>query len=161
MSYLYYMLNNDKEIIQWLKIFEDCVQRLDYAQARSLFLPDCYCFGSQARKIVSLDDLVEDQWKQVWPNIKNFGFNYALLDCRISEAKDMASAICPWHSVGFHPDGRSFERGGRATIILGKDAPGGRWRAYHTHYSLNPGTPQNTLKQNSSASISVARFELR
>lgn len=139
------MKNSSPEILGWLKTFEQCVQDENYLAARALFHPDCYCFGSKAKRTFSLEDLIENQWKKIWPNIQDFCFDFELLQYRVSESEDLATVVCPWHSVGFHADGRSYPRDGRVTLIFLKDPTHRRWLAYHTHYSLNPGTPTKTI----------------
>jgi hypothetical protein len=49
-----------------------------------------------------------------------------------------------WSSDGFHPNGDKFERGGRATIGLGRQKIGDPFVATHTHLSLNRGTPDRS-----------------
>jgi hypothetical protein len=49
-----------------------------------------------------------------------------------------------WTSDGFHPNGDRFERGGRATIGLGRKKIGDPFVATHTHLSLNRGTPDRS-----------------
>jgi len=55
----------------------------------------------------------------------------------------MAVAITPWTSTGFHGDGSTFDRPGRATIVLAKQ-PDGRWLGVHSHMSLARGVPQDS-----------------
>ena len=43
----------------------------------------------------------------------------------------------------FDADGNSFNRPGRATVILQKFEE--NWLAVHTHFSLLPGTPYKTF----------------
>jgi len=52
----------------------------------------------------------------------------------------MAAVIAPWTSTGYHPDGNSFPRPGRATMVFSKNADG--WLCIHSHMSLNRGVPQ-------------------
>jgi ketosteroid isomerase-like protein len=56
----------------------------------------------------------------------------------------MATVIAPWTSTGYHADGQSFPRPGRATMVFSKvlsDQAGG-WLCVHSHMSLNRGVPQ-------------------
>ena len=81
-----------------------------------------------------LDHLAADQWMNVWPRIRDFTFR--LDEVRAGCADGLLWAACPWDSRGTRPDGTTFERPGRATVILVHD--GERWRAAHTHFSLYP-----------------------
>jgi hypothetical protein len=57
----------------------------------------------------------------------------------------MAVAIVPWVSTGIGADGTRFDRPGRATIVLERDAITDPWVGTHTHFSLARGVPQNTF----------------
>ena len=54
--------------------------------------------------------------------------------------------MVPWRSVGYDAGGAPFQRHGRVTIVLTRASSHEPWRAYHTHYSLNPGTSQTTAR---------------
>jgi hypothetical protein len=45
-------------------------------------------------------------------------------------------AICRWGSIGHDPNGATFDRPGRATVIL--ERRDGALKALHTHFSLVP-----------------------
>jgi hypothetical protein len=45
------------------------------------------------------------------------------------------------HPTGYYPDGRPFDRRGRATISFTRPSIGDPWIATHTHMSLFRGTP--------------------
>jgi len=136
----------ENEIHCWLKKFALCVRALDFESGKKMFLQEIYCFGSIASTLSGIDDLVENQWKQVWPNISDFDFDYKNLHFKLSDNNNFACILCPWTSTGCHPGGNSFQRPGRLTLILIKDESQNKWLAYHTHYSLNPGTPPKTHK---------------
>jgi len=53
-----------------------------------------------------------------------------------------AWGIATWTSTGFHENGTSFHRPGRATVIL--ERRNHHWVSVHTHFSLNPGTSPRT-----------------
>ena len=135
-----------KEIKQWLTDFTDCVQKLDFERGKTMFSVSSWCFGSYAEILNSLDDLVENQWKQIWPNITDFAFNLDKLHCQFSQDYHMACVMAPWVSTGYRLDGMTYNRPGRVTIILIKEPGQNTWLAHHTHYSLNPGTPRLTQK---------------
>ncbi|MGI8550440.1 MAG: YybH family protein [Dehalococcoidia bacterium] len=125
----------------WLLALQDCVRMVDYQSGRRLFADDVVAFGSRVNLLHGLDDLQAAQWSGVWPNISEFSFTLQHLDCR--RLGDALLLVVPWTSTGYHPDGASFDRPGRATVVLHRR--GDVWLAVHTHFSLTPGTP--TLSQ--------------
>lgn len=131
-------------IKQWLKDFAACVRAKEFDRGRAYFHLNAYCFGSLAHACTGLDTLVEQQWRKIWPNITGFGFQLRQLRYQVSGDGRMACAMVPWRSVGYHADGTAFHRGGRLTVLLTRASTSTPWRAYHTHYSLNPGTSQTT-----------------
>ena len=56
-----------------------------------------------------------------------------------------------WNSDGFYPNGDRFDRGGRATVGLGRKTVGDPFVATHTHLSLNRGTPDQSYGKFSGA----------
>ena len=70
-------------------------------------------------------------------------FEFLLKKLIVSGQGDFAWGITQWNSVGFDADGNSFNRPGRATVILQKVEE--TWLAVHTHFSLLPGTPYKTF----------------
>lgn len=120
----------------WLTEMHDCVRAVDFERARALFRPDVVGFGTYSGVLDGLDHLVAGQWSNVWPTISGFAFD--LNEVRASADGDLLWAACPWDSVGTRPDGSTFDRPGRMTVILVRD--GGLWRAAHTHFSLYPPT---------------------
>tara|TARA_B100000963_G_scaffold357506_1_gene379897 strand:- start:260 stop:457 length:198 start_codon:yes stop_codon:yes gene_type:complete len=49
-------------------------------------------------------------------------------------------------SLGYHKDGRSFERVVRATIVLKRSNLNSKWKGIHKHFSLNKFVPQQLLE---------------
>jgi ketosteroid isomerase-like protein len=131
-------LKND--LIGWLKEFEECVRTIDYDKGKEMFYPDAYCYGTLVESVNSLEGLFKQQWSQIWVNIKGFSFDLDHLQYKTDDQGKMACLMLPWTSQGFHKDGTSFQRPGRATILLLSDSQVGHWRAHHTHFSLKPGT---------------------
>lgn len=123
-----------EEIRGWFCEMQACVRAVDYDRAKAIFLPDVVGFGTYGGVLDGLDTLAADQWGHVWPTIREFTFRLDELRWGVSGA--LAWAACPWDSLGTRPDGATFPRPGRATVILVRD--GGRWRAAHTHFSLYP-----------------------
>jgi ketosteroid isomerase-like protein len=125
----------EAELRAWLEEFAGHVRDVDYESARAQFAPDVIGFGTYSAVLVGLDDLVRNQWMNIWP-VTN-GFRFRLKELRYSSAGDIAWVACPWDSNGKAPDGRAYERPGRATIGF-RRGPDGRWLATHTHLSLYP-----------------------
>jgi ketosteroid isomerase-like protein len=63
----------------------------------------------------------------------------------LSDDGSLATAIAPWTSTGYAPDGTCFDRPGRATMVLQKALQNGDgWLCVHSHMSLNRGVPQES-----------------
>ena len=127
-------------IRDWFQALERSVRQVDYQTMRRHFAPDVLSFGTRADVVTGLDALVANQWSGIWPNIRDFTINFEQLHWGASS--DLAWAIAPWNSTGFHADGTPFPRPGRATVIFERRR--GKWLATHTHFSLFPGTPPMT-----------------
>ncbi len=120
----------------WLAEMQSCVQAVDYARARAIFRDDIVGFGTYSGVLDGLDHLVVGQWSNVWPTIRDFTFR--LDEVRAGMASGLVWVACPWDSRSTRPDGTTFDRPGRMTVILTRDEAG--WRAAHTHFSLYPAT---------------------
>lgn len=128
---------------QWLETFAGYVREVDYASARPLFHPDVLAFGTHNDVIPGLDTWVRSQWDKVWPKTSDFRFVLEQTRVLTSSDKTMATVIAPWTSSGYHLDGSTFPRPGRATMVFAKSAEGG-WLCVHSHMSLNRGVPQTS-----------------
>lgn len=126
------------DIRAWLLSLQDCVRAVDYERAMPLFLPEVVGFGTYSGVLDGLDRLARDQWRNVWPTIRDFTFRLNELRAGVAAGGDLAWAACPWDSLGRGDVGATFPRPGRMTAILVND--GGNWRAAHTHFSLYPPT---------------------
>ena len=113
---------------------QECVRAVDYARARPLFADDVVAFGTFATVVEGRDRLEDEQWRNVWPNIRDFTFRLDELHSLGAEA--WICVIVPWDSIGQRADGASFSRPGRATLLLSRR--GDRWVATHSHFSLAP-----------------------
>jgi len=127
---------------EWLETFAGYVREVDYASARPLFHPDVLAFGTHNDLIPGLDEWVATQWDNVWPNTTDFRFVLEQTSLLASPDGKMAVAIAPWTSTGYHEDGKTFPRPGRATLVFSKH--GDRWLCTHSHMSLNRGVPQTS-----------------
>lgn len=135
------------DVKAWLAGFAACVRRKDVDAGRAYFHPDAYCFGSYASACRGRETLIRQQWMPIWPNITDFRFTLRQLRLQVSADGRLACAMVPWHSVGYRPDGAAFRRDGRVTIVLTREAVDQPWRAFHSHYSLNPGTEQTAIRR--------------
>ena len=120
----------------WLVELQACVRAVDYERARPNFLPDVVGFGTYSGVLDGLDALMQRQWRQVWPAIRDFTFR--LDELRAGGDGALAWGASPWDSLGRRDDGTTFPRPGRMTVILVRR--GDRWLAAHTHFSLYPAT---------------------
>jgi len=130
----------------WLGRFAACVRAVDYASARPFWHPDIVIFGTYQELVRGLSAWEETQWDNVWPRTDGFAF---LLDDTVVLASPnaaMAVAIAPWTSTGFHRDGTRFDRPGRSTLVLQRQADG-RWLGVHSHMSLARGVLQDSHGQ--------------
>jgi len=124
----------------WLMSFQECVRAQDFVRARTMFAANVIGFGTRADIAVGLDALERDQWRQVWPRIRDFAFQVDALHCFGGDRG--LCIMVPWASLGVGGDGSTFPRAGRATIMLAP--PGSAWVAVHTHFSLEPDRSQGS-----------------
>ena len=127
----------------WLERFAACVRAVDYAAARPFWHPDVVIFGTYQELVRGLAAWEETQWDNVWPRTDGFAFLLDETMVLASPDSGMAVAIAPWTSMGFRRDGTRFNRPGRATLVLQRQADG-RWLGVHSHMSLARGVPQQS-----------------
>ncbi len=118
----------------WLREFSACVRAVDFDGGRRLCAADLVAFGTVAELVVGLDRVVEEQWRRVWPRIREFTIRAD--DARGAIAGTDGWIAAPWTSLGVGSDGRTYWRPGRTTIAFCRRD--GRWLATHTHFSLSP-----------------------
>ena len=126
--------NVEETVIAWLREMESCVRDVDFARARRIFAEDVVGLGSVTAMLIGLDALERDQWRRVWPVIRDFTFETDALCCGFSS--DLIWLACPWTSKGQAADGSWIDRPGRMTAVLQRENH--RWLAVHTHHSLAP-----------------------
>ena len=139
---------NDKDHVSiklWFKSWENYVQNKDFELAKALFYNEVISFGTWMDIVQGLEKLCNNQWKNIWPTITNFEFLTDTLFIQISRDSLFANTILVWNSVGYSEQGKSFERTGRATVILKKLNKNSNWKGIHTHFSLNRGVPQKSF----------------
>jgi ketosteroid isomerase-like protein len=134
----------DRSIVEWVADWGAEVAAADIRAGRRRFDDDLIAFGTHADVVVGRDAVEAGQWAQIWPAIEDFEFRLDDLRVRLSPDGLMAVAIVPWNSTGIDADGTRFDRPGRATIVLERDAVGEPWSGTHTHFSLAPGVPSST-----------------
>lgn len=128
--------------ITWLEGFSAHVRAVDYASARPLFHPEILAFGTHQDVLPSLDAWVNTQWDNVWPRTDDFRFTITETHVLMSDDRTLVVVVAPWTSTGFNPDGTSFDRPGRATIVFQRSD--NTWIGVHSHLSLNRGVPQTS-----------------
>lgn len=130
----------------WLSRFGDCVGEVDFASARALFAADVVGFGTWAEVLRGLDDLEALQWRKVWPTIDAFAFDVSGADVLVSPDGLLAAVVAGWTSIGTGEDGSTFDRPGRATIVVRRSTPMDPWQGVHTHFSLARDVPQRSYR---------------
>lgn len=133
----------DRDAIRdWFAAWGGFVAAVDFAGARPLFDAGVIGFGTYMDTVAGLDELERRQWRAIWPTIEGFSFNLDSLKPVVSPDRRQAFAAITWSSTGIAEDGGRFDRPGRATVAFARAQPDQPWRGIHTHFSLNPGTPQ-------------------
>ena len=128
-------------IRRWFRTLQVCVQTVDFAGSRSLFADDIITFGTFTAFSVGRGTTEQEQWRNVWSRIDHFRWRLDDLRTLISGERLTAVGMAVFESTGYTEDGKAYDRPGRATIVLGREAIGEEWVAQHTHVSLSPGTP--------------------
>ncbi len=119
---------------EFLQEMQSCVRAVEFERARPLFADDVVAFGTFAEVVSGRDHLERQQWRNVWPTIRDFTFRLDDLHCLGTH--DAICVIVPWDSRARDASGQEFSRPGRATLLLLPH--GNRWVAAHSHFSLAP-----------------------
>lgn len=130
--------DDDTSVRDWLRRWGALVDAAEMDAARPLFDAEVIGFGTRASVAVGLDELVETQWRHVWPVLDRFAFDADGAHVLVSPDRLQAVIATSWTSVGPRPDGTVGPRPGRATVVLRRDDPGTSWLGVHTHFSLVP-----------------------
>jgi len=128
----------------WFENWENFVINKNFQSAKTLFDTEVVSFGTWMDVVQGLDNLVEKQWKNIWPTISHFKFLTNTLYIQLSPDKLFANSILTWTSLGYDINGNCYERPGRASITLRRDNINNLWKAIHTHLSLNRDVPQKS-----------------
>ena len=139
--------NHLEAVKEWFARLSAACSAVDYEAGRRIFAPDVASFGTKADIVFGARPLQKNQWEGIWPNIEGFEINMSSVHG--GGGGTTAWGISTWTSTGFEENGERFHRPGRATVVLERRkterAPEGEWLAVHSHFSLNPGTPQRTF----------------
>lgn len=131
----------------WLAAWQPCVQNVDFVPARRLFADNIASFGTHMDVVEGREALERNQWRNVWPTIDDFAWDFDNMRIGLSPDRLLAFLITTWTSDGFHEDGAQFDRPGRSTAILSRAGLDAEWLGVHTHFSLHPGTPRRSHGQ--------------
>jgi ketosteroid isomerase-like protein len=132
------------DIAAWVRGWGTEVAAADIRSGRERFAPGLTAFGTHADVVVGRDAVEAQQWAQIWPAIDDFAFDVAQLQVIVSPDGLLAVANVPWSSTGIAADGTRFDRPGRATIVIEREALDAPWKGVHTHFSLARGVPATT-----------------
>ena len=132
-------------IRRWFQKLQLCIQAVDFVGSRPLFADDIITFGTFAAFTVGREATEQEQWRHVWSHIDQFRWHLNDLRTLISGDRLTGVGMAVFESTGYTESGKTFDRPGRATVVLGRQAVGGEWIAQHTHVSLFPGTPSRSF----------------
>jgi ketosteroid isomerase-like protein len=132
--------DDEAAVRAWFKELEMHVQAVDFAAARHLFRDDFIAFGTFSDFVELQPEIEQKQWRNVWPTIDDFVWREDIR-ALVSPDRLFAVGLGVFDSTGYHPDGSTFPRAGRATVSLGRSATDEPFVANHTHMSLFRGTP--------------------
>lgn len=138
-------LPDDLEAMRrWFAALADCVQAVDFERGRPLFAEDLAAFGTFTDFMLERDRAEREQWRNVWPTIRNFRWRLDGVIGIVAADRLGGVGLAIFDSDGFAPDGARFDRPGRATVAFARRAVGDPWVATHTHMSLFRGTPDRS-----------------
>ena len=129
----------------WFDTLARHCRAVDYEGARSIFAEDMIAFGTFTDFMVGRALAEKNQWRNVWGTIRNFRYDPERIEAIVSPDRRMAVGMGVWQSDGFHPSGERFDRPGRTTVTLAREAVGDPFIATHTHMSLFRGTPDRSF----------------
>lgn len=129
---------------EWFEEWGGYVASRNFEASRPLFDDRVLGFGTWMNTVEGLDRLEADQWRSIWPTIRDFHHDTSTLRVGVSPDRLMAFGILAWTSTGFHEDGSAYERPGRTTAVFVRASVDQPWKAIHTHVSLFRGVPQKS-----------------
>ena len=114
----------------------NCVRDLNFEGVRDLIPDDGIYFGSVAPVARGYEELKENQFKHVWPNVRDFTILPDSISVKSSGSQ--AWATCLFESGVADPSDQTKRRG-RMTFVF--ELRNGDWIMVHSHDSLYPVTP--------------------
>ncbi len=130
---------------RWFERLAEHVRAVDFAGARPIFAENLVAFGTFSDFVTGRDAVEAAQWRNVWPFIEGFHWRLDGVRAIVSPDRLSAAGLAVWDSTGFHQDGSSYDRPGRATVAFVRKQPGDDWIAQHTHMSLFRGVPDRSF----------------
>ena len=107
------------EIKRWFDTWGAHVAAKEFDPARELFGEEALGFGTWMDFVQGREELINRQWRSVWPTIKDFHHRTEdALEVTVSPDRLMAVGLVLWTSTGFEEDGTEFERPGRTTAVF-------------------------------------------
>ena len=91
--------------------------------------------------MIGRDPAEKQQWRNVWPTIDRLVWRLDDAEALVSPDRLFAVGLAVRDSTGYHPDGKPFDRRGRASVSFARAKVGDPRVASHTHMSLFRGTP--------------------
>lgn len=128
------MTDDEQRIRQILDKVVDSVHDMDYGAVRHFIPDDGLYFGSVATMARGFDELREQQFERVWPNVSDFEIPAESIAIHV--ARPLAWATCLFRSGGRGPDNQPLVRRGRMTFIF--ELRDEYWMMVHSHDSLYP-----------------------
>lgn len=125
---------------QWFTELAELVRAVDFVPARRLVIEEFIAFGTVTDFMVGREEAERTQWRRVWPTIDGFAFRDDIR-ALVSPDRLFAAGLAIFDSTGYHEDGTTFSRAGRATVTFIRDKVGAPFISNHSHMSLYRGTP--------------------
>ena len=129
----------------WVDRFSGHVDNLRYDDAAAMMDPEVCSFSTWTDIVVGVEHFVDAQWRNVWHTMSDFRMVTENLRAHVSPDRLMAAVMVTWTSTGYAEDGTPFDRPGRCSFVLARDAADGPWRGVQGHFSLKRGVPQQSF----------------
>jgi ketosteroid isomerase-like protein len=96
------MSSPEPAVSDWLREFEAACRERDFAAGRRLFASDALAFGTYAVAVRGIENIEGEQWRNVWPRIREFRFESAPT---VQVSGDSAWIAAGWVVIGSHRAG--------------------------------------------------------
>jgi ketosteroid isomerase-like protein len=133
------------QVKAWFETLASYVRDVDFVGARPIFAPDMIAFGTFTDFMTGRDAAEQQQWRNVWPHIDNFRWRPGIRAI-VSADRLQAVGMAIFDSTGYHQNGTSYDRAGRATVVFVRSGTFAPWLAQHTHLSLFRDVPTRSFK---------------